>query len=95
MVLHYIAERAGLLVEWAAAFDANILRRRDLYVIDIVTIPDRLEDPVGKAKDQDVLHRLLAQVVIDAEDLVFGKNPVYFVVQLPAPNPGRGQRASR
>ena len=82
VVLHHIAQRARLLIERPAALDADFFRRRDLDVIDIVPVPDRLEDPIGKAKDQDVLHRLLAQVVIDAEDLVFVEDPVHFVVQL-------------
>jgi hypothetical protein len=38
-------------------------------VVDEVPAPDRLEEPVGEAEGEDVLRRLLAQEVIDAEDL--------------------------
>src|SRR5260221_12140340 len=50
--------------------DAEFLVDGDLYVVDIVTIPDRLEHAVGKAHDQNVLYRLLAEVMIDPVDLM-------------------------
>ena len=81
MVLHHVAQRAGALVERPAAFDPDRLRRRDLHVIDVVPVPDVLEYAVRKAEDQDVLHRLLAQVVIDAEDLVLVEDLVHLIVQ--------------
>ncbi len=81
VVLHHIAQRAGLLVKRSAAFDAQRFRRGDLHVVDVVAIPDRLEDAVGEAEDQDVLHRLFAQVVIDAEDLVLVEDGVDLVIQ--------------
>ncbi|MGY4378946.1 hypothetical protein ACVWZ3_006585 [Bradyrhizobium sp. i1.3.6] len=39
-------------------------------MVDMVAIPDRLEHAVGKAQHQDVLHRLLAEIMIDPVDLV-------------------------
>ncbi len=81
MVLHHIAQRAGMLIERPAAFNADALRRRDLHVVDVVAVPDVLKDAVGEAEDEDVLHRLLAQVVVDAEDLVFVEDLVHIVVQ--------------
>ena len=59
----------GLLVELAAPLDADLLGDRDLHVVDVLATPERLEDGVGEAEDQQVLHRLLAEVVVDAEDL--------------------------
>ncbi len=44
---------------------------RDLNVIDVVPVPDRLENAVGKPESEDVLNRLLAEVVIDAKNLGF------------------------
>src|SRR4029077_14442924 len=52
-----------------ARFDAHRLSRRDLNVIDVVAIPDRLQDAVGKTERQNVLNRFLAQVVIDPVNL--------------------------
>ena len=48
-----------------------ILGGRNLHVIDVIPVPDRLEDSVGDPEDKNVLHRLFAQVMIDAKDLLF------------------------
>ena len=82
VVLHHVAQRAGLLVERAAAFDAEGFGHGNLHVVDVVAVPDGLEDAVGEAEDQQVLHRLLAQVVVDAEDLALVEDGVDLVVEL-------------
>ena len=69
VVLHHVAQRAGLLVVAGARADALLLGHGDLHVIDVLLVEQRLEDAVGEAQHQDVLDRLLAEVVIDAEDL--------------------------
>jgi hypothetical protein len=68
---HHVAVGAGLLVEAAALAQAQRLGHVDLHVVDEVAVPDRLEQAVGEAERQDVLRRLLAQEVVDAEDLLF------------------------
>ena len=45
------------------------LRGRDLDVLDVVAVPDRLEDRVPEPQHQDVLDGLFAEVVIDSIDL--------------------------
>ncbi len=70
MVLHHITKCAGLLIERPAAFDPDIFGGRNLYVIDVVTIPDRLENAVRESEKQNVLNGLFAQLVIDAEKLI-------------------------
>ena len=69
VVLDDVPQRPGLLVELAAALDAEALGDHHLDVVDVAPVPDRLEDRVGEPQRQDVLHRLLAHVVVDAEDL--------------------------
>ena len=81
VVLHDVAQRAGLLVERAAAFDAQGFGGGDLHVVDVVAVPDGLEDAVGEAEDQDVLHGLFAEVVVDAEDLALVEDRVDLVVE--------------
>ena len=81
MVLHHIAQRPGRLIERPATFDPDALRRRNLDVVDIVPVPHVLEDAVREAEHQDVLHRLFAEIVIDAEDLVFVEHLVHLIVQ--------------
>ena len=69
MVLDDVAQRPGLLVEGAAGAHTDVFGDRDLDVVDVVLVPDGLEDAVGEAQGHDVLHRLLAEVVVDAVDL--------------------------
>ncbi len=69
VVLDHVAHHARLLVVAAAPLDADRLGVRDLDVVDVLPVPDRLEDAVGEAEDEQVLHRLLAEVVVDAVDL--------------------------
>ena len=84
MVLEDVADRAGLLVEAGAPLDPDRLRHGDLDVVDELTVPDRLEDAVGEAESGDVLHGLLAEVVVDPEDLLLLEVAVELLVQVPA-----------
>ena len=74
VILDHVANRAGLLVELAAPLDAEVLGHRDLDAGDVVAVPDRLEERVREAEIQQVLHRLLAQVMVDAEDRALVEN---------------------
>jgi hypothetical protein len=58
------------LAEWNAQF----LGDRDLHMIDVATVPNRLEDAVGKAESQKVLNRFFAKVVVHAVGLRFLQN---------------------
>jgi hypothetical protein len=57
-------------------------RRGDLDVIDEIAIPERLDDVVRKAEDQDVLHGLFAEVVVDAINLLFGQDFLQVLIEL-------------
>ena len=81
MVRHHVAQRAGRVVIAAAAADGERFRDRDLDVVDVVAIPDRLEQAVGEAQHQDVLHRLLAEIMIDAENLILFEDAEQFLVE--------------
>src|SRR5207248_11292006 len=52
----------------------HCLRIRDLYMIDVTPVPNRLENGVVKPENHDVLYGLLTQVVINAVDLVFAQH---------------------
>ncbi len=82
MVRNHVAQRAGRLVEIAAFFDADRLGHGDLNVVDAFTVPDRLEKPVGEAERHDALYGVLAQEVVDAEDLVLAQRTQDAGVQL-------------
>ena len=70
VVLDDVARRADAVVVAGTAADADVLGHRDLHVVDVVGVPDRLVELVGEAQRQDVLDRLLAEVVVDAEHRV-------------------------
>ena len=87
VVLQHVAGGAGGVVEAGPGADADVLGHGDLHRVDVLGVPHRLEQGVGEAQRQDVLDRLLAQVVVDAEDVLRGEHVVDQVVELL----GRGQ----
>ncbi|MCW0416748.1 hypothetical protein NB689_002502 [Xanthomonas sacchari] len=70
VVGHHVTQAAGGVVEAAAPFHADGLGRGDLHMVDAVAVPHRLEQAVGEAEGEDVLHRFLAEEMVDAEHLV-------------------------
>ncbi len=74
VVLKHIADDPGRLVVRAALLDPQALGGGDLDVVDVLAVPEWLEDPVGEAEDQQVLHGLFAQVVVDPVDLRLGED---------------------
>ena len=71
MIGDHVAQGAGRLVELAAPLDPDGLCRGDLDMVDVLAIPQRLEQAVGEAQRHDILHRFLAEEMIDSVDLVF------------------------
>ena len=74
VIRDHVPQRSSALVVVAPSLHADRLGDRNLHVVDVVAVPDRLEDAVGKAKGQDVLNGLLPEVVIDAIDLPLLQN---------------------
>ena len=73
MILEDVARRADFLIEATAPSHTEVLRHRDLHVVDVIPVPDRLEERIGKPEVEQVLHRLLAEKVIDAIDRGLGE----------------------
>src|SRR6185312_11766658 len=67
--------------ELAAVLHRPRLGDGDLHVVDMIAIPDRLEYAVGKAQHHDVLHGLFAEIMIDAEDLIFAEAAEQLLVE--------------
>src|SRR4029453_7635151 len=42
-----------------------------IYFGHVAAVPQRLEDPVGEPEHQQILDRLLAEVMVDPVDLIF------------------------
>jgi hypothetical protein len=68
VVLDDVAGRAELLVQRAATLHVELLGHRDLQALDVVAVPDRLQERIREPEVDEVLHRLLAEVVVDPED---------------------------
>jgi hypothetical protein len=86
VVLHHVAQRAGGVVVAGTALDAEGLGHGDLHMIDMGGVPEGLEQCIGEAQRHQVLHRLLAEIMIDSVDLRLGKDLADGVVH----GPGRG-----
>jgi hypothetical protein len=70
VILHHIAQCTSVLVVATAMLDPHLFGHRDLNVIDITPIPQRLQKGVRKAKSQQVLNCFFAQIMIDPVDLL-------------------------
>ena len=81
MVLDHVPGGADPVVVAGAAAEADVLGHGDLHAVDVVAVPDRLIERVGEAQRQDVLHRLLAEVVVDAEHRFLGEHAVDHFVE--------------
>jgi hypothetical protein len=51
MILHHVAQRPRAFVIPGPSLDSERFRRRDLDMIDVAAIPDRLEDRVCESQD--------------------------------------------
>ena len=61
MILHHIPQRTCRFIEPASLLDTQIFYGCNFYVVNIVTIPERFEDTVGKTGnevDDEFLGRL-------------------------------------
>ena len=81
MVLNDVSDRPGLVVELAAALNPETFGHGDLDAVDVVAVPDRLEERVREPEEEQVLDGLLAQVVVDAKDRGLREDPVERGVQ--------------
>jgi hypothetical protein len=82
MVLHHVAQSAGLVVIADAVLQPHRLGHCDLHVVNMGRVPERLVQRVGEPQRHQVLHRLLAEIVVDAEDLVLVEDAADRVVEL-------------
>ena len=82
MVLDDIAGGADAVVVAGPPAQSDVFGHGDLHVVDVVRVPDRIPQLVGEAQRQDVLHRLLAQVVVDPEYRLLREDRVDHVVEI-------------
>jgi len=82
VALDHVAHGPGRIVVGRATAHAHGFGCRDLYVIDVQPVPQRLEQQVGETKDEQVLHRLFAQVVVDAKYVLVIEDAAQDAVQM-------------
>jgi hypothetical protein len=70
VILEHVPQAAGFFVVTAPVLHAERLGGGDLHVVDVVPVPDRLDDRVGESERQDVLNGVLSEVVIDSVNLL-------------------------
>ena len=82
MVLKHIPQNPGLLIISGPVLHSQRLGRTDIDIVDILPVPDRLKDGIGKPKHHNVLHSLFGKVMVNAVYLAFRKpllqDPVQF-----------------
>ncbi len=83
MVLDHIPRRTHTVVIPRPATGPNILSHRDLDMIHIIGVPQRLEQLVRETQRQNVLHRLLPQIMINPEHRVRREHRLHNVIQRP------------
>src|SRR6202043_1860738 len=81
VVRDHVAQSAGRVIELAAPLDIEGLGNGDLNVVDVISIPQRLEYAVRESKHHDVLNGLLSEIVVDAIDLALGQHAKYLAIE--------------
>jgi len=69
-VLHHVTDDAKFVKVSTSALGTEWLLECDLNVVDVVAVPGRAEELVAESQYENVLDHLLAQVVINTEDLL-------------------------
>ncbi len=83
MILDHVAQSARSFVEAGARLHSECFRGRDLHLVDVVRVPEGREDRVRKSQDQNVLRGFLAEEMIDAISLLFGKGTADDAIEFP------------
>ena len=78
---HHVTKRTGCVVKAAAMLHAQGFCHCDLHMIDVISIPQRLEQTVGETQGHDVLYCFLSEIVVDAIGLGLGKNAQDFAIE--------------
>ena len=81
MIRDHIAKCAGGFIEPRAALDTDGFGDSDLNVVDMLTIPERLENTVRKSHQHDVLNGFFAEEVVHPINLSLGHTLAQLAVE--------------
>jgi len=82
MILDYVSNGAGFIVESTTALHPEIFGHCDLHAFDVVAIPERLHESIGEAEQEHIAHWPLSKVVVNTKNVALGKGCVQDPVQL-------------
>src|SRR5678815_5461050 len=82
MVFDHVADRPSIVVELPPALDPELLCHCDLHTLDVIPVPDRLQETVREAKEQKIENGLFTKVVVDTKDSRFRKHGMKSGIQL-------------
>ena len=71
VVLNHIADHAEVVKVAPPAHRPEVLLECDVHRLHVVAIPHGLQERVGEAKHEEVLHHLFTEVVINAVDALY------------------------
>ena len=81
MILEHISKGAAFIVVACSMLNVAGFCYCNLYVVDVIAVPDGLENSIRKPEHQNILNGLLTKIMVYAVDLRFVKTPVDFVIQ--------------
>src|ERR1700751_3664197 len=82
MVLNYVADGAGLIVEASASLYSEVFGHGDLDTLDVAAVPEGFHKSIGKTEREHVIHCAFSEIVIDAENVGFLENTKQNFIQL-------------
>src|SRR6185312_6788875 len=82
MVLYHIAERSGCFVIISTVFNAQLFRYGYLNAVDIVAVPGRFEECIGKPEGENILYGFLTQIMVDTVNLALIKDGMQQIIQM-------------
>ena len=73
MILEHVANHTGTVVISAPMAHGDLFCDRDLYMVDVVAVPDRFENRIGEPEYQEILNGFFAEIVVDPKNLILRK----------------------
>src|SRR5690349_18097339 len=82
MILEHVAQYPNLVIKAGAMFNTNLLGNCDFYMVNVIPVPQRFEDGIGKTRYQNVLYCFFTKIMIDTIDLFLIQCLVDLLIQV-------------
>src|SRR6266700_8233077 len=64
VVLDHVPDRSSGIVKFPSPFNAELFRHGDLDTLNVIPVPDRLQEAVGDAKEKKIEDGFFAKVMV-------------------------------